>query len=111
VPESSDEAYSRGHTAGEIAEQLRRHETHFAQINGSIADSAKELEGLRLAVQRLADQAEADAKTRVSTAAALKAADEARRLNAEQKWSPFAQAAVAVGALGTIVAIVAWVIR
>jgi hypothetical protein len=74
---------------------LAGHDKHFASINGSLADIANEMHGLTLAVQRLGDQAEAAAKTVVTTAAALKAADDARRSRSESSWSPW-QKAIAV---------------
>lgn len=98
MSESSGDAYDRGHAAGEIAEQLRRHEAHFSRINGSIADSAEALEGLTLAVQRLADQATADASTRVATAKALHDAEVARRHAADRSWSPIAKTLAVIGA-------------
>lgn len=104
--ETPQEAFDRGHTAGEIAEQLRRHDTHFAQINGSIDRTANALEGLRLDVQRLADQAEASAATVIATAAALKDAEDARRNVADQSWSPFARVFATVAALAAVASVV-----
>ncbi len=79
MPDPGKSDYERGHTAGEIAAKLDRHDEHFRQINGSIDRTAEAIEGLRLDVQRLFDQGEADARTRVTTAAALKEAVDTRR--------------------------------
>jgi hypothetical protein len=92
-----DESYERGHAAGEIAARLAGHDRHFAAINGSLADLAREMHGLVLAVQRLGDQADATAKTTISTAAALASADQARRDLTERRWSPFQKLIAVIG--------------
>lgn len=104
--ETPGEAFDRGHTAGEIAAQLRGHDAHFAQINGSIDRTAEALEGLRLDVQRLASEATSAAATVVTTAQALKDADDARRRTAEQSWSPFARLFAVVAALAALAGLV-----
>jgi hypothetical protein len=101
MAETSPGAYDRGVKAGEIAEQLRRHDIHFSEINGSIDRTARALEGLRLDVQRLADQAESDAKTRIATAQALKDAEDVRRNTAETRWTPVQRGIAVLGALLT----------
>ena len=101
-----DDAYDRGHTAGGIAERLASHDRHFKAINGSLADIAKEMHALTLAVQRLGDQAVARDATVVTTAAALRDADEARRAQADRSWSPYARAIAVVGALAALASIV-----
>jgi hypothetical protein len=114
--ESAREAFDRGHTAGEIAEQLRRHEDHLAKINGSTEKTAQALVALgetqqqmALQLQRLADQAASDARTRVATATALKDADEARRNLDDQRWSPFARVFAVVAGLAAATSVAAWV--
>lgn len=104
--ETPQEAFDRGQIAGHIAEQLRRHEDHLAKINGSTEKTALALEALNdtqqqmaLQLQRLADQSAADAKTRVATAAALKEAEDARRVTAEGRWTPLARTLLVLGAL------------
>lgn len=111
--ETTQEAFDRGHTAGEIAEQLRRHENHLAKINGSTEKTAVALVALNdtqqqmaLQLQRLGDQMESSARTVVATAAALKEADEARRNADDRSWSPFARAFAAVAALAAVATIV-----
>jgi len=91
--------YERGHLAGEIAARLAGHDRHFASINGSLVkvaengiEQTKALNALRLAVQRLADQADANQRTVITTAAALKDAEEARRTSSESSWSPWQKA-------------------
>lgn len=100
--ESGQDAYERGHLAGEIAARLAGHDQHFAAINGHLADLVSGQEAVRLAVQRLADQAVSRDATVVTTAAALKDAEDARRSKGEQTWTPWQRifgvvAAVAAG--------------
>lgn len=101
-----DDAYDRGHKAGGIAERLAGHDRHFALINGSLVDIAHEMRDLRLAVQRLGDQAEASARTVIATAAALKDAEEARRDKTEQGWAPWQKVLAVVAGLVAVVGLV-----
>jgi len=114
VTETPQEAYDRGVDAGRIAARLDEFTRHFLVINGSVADTARELHSLGLQVQRLADQAVADAKTRVSTAEAVeKARQEAagaieseRRARVDRSdtaWSPIQKIIAVIGGLATIV--------
>lgn len=107
----SDDAYERGHIAGEIAARLQDHDRHFAAINGSIARFAAAQEQLVLQIQRLADAADADRVTAVKTAAALKEADEARREQADYRWSPLARLAAAAAVIATVTTIVELILR
>lgn len=109
--EDSTLAYERGVTAGEIAARLAGHDRHFASINGSLAQIADEMHALNMGVQRLADQAEAAAKTVVTTASALKDAQEARRDKATQTWSPMAKLATVLGSLSALAAVIAFLTR
>ena len=104
-PESSKDAYDRGAIAGAIETRLAGHDQHFAAINGSLADIAREMHQLTLAVQRLGDQAISRDATVLTTAAALKDAEEARRASAEQSWSPWARIFAAVAAVAAAVGI------
>lgn len=117
VGESNQQAYDRGADAGRIEQRLAGYDEHFRTINGSIADTARELHDLVLAVQRLADQAVADAKTRVSTAEAVeKARQEAagaieaeRRARADRSdtvWSPVQKVIALIGAVATIIVMI-----
>jgi hypothetical protein len=111
MPSDDDDAYNRGHAAGGIAERLDSHDRHFASINGSLAEVARQMHQLVLAVQRLGDQAESNAKTVVTTAAALEKAESARRARAERSWSPIARLATVLGTLAAVAgafAAVAW---
>jgi hypothetical protein len=101
--ETPQEAYDRGHVAGGIAEQLAEHERHLHKINGSIERFAGEVHELTLAVQLLASQAVARDATVVTTAKALKDADEARRATAEHSWSPMAKILAVVAGLAAAV--------
>jgi hypothetical protein len=113
VAETAQDAFDRGRTAGEIAETLRRHDQHLGAINGSTEKTALALESLAQAqhkmamqLQRLADQAESDAKTRVATASALKDAEEARRNVAETKWTPVARMVALVSVTATVAGLI-----
>jgi len=92
--------------SGKIEARLAGHDQHFAAINGSIAHLAEEMHQLTLAVQRLGDQADANARTVITTAAALKAAEDARRALSEQRWSPVQKLFAVVAGLGALVALV-----
>lgn len=105
-----DDAYDRGHIAGEIAARLAGHDKHFAAINGSLADIAREMHANTLAVQRLGDQAVARDATVITTAKALKDADDARRAKAEWSWMPFARLIAVVGGLAAVVVVVTFLL-
>jgi hypothetical protein len=96
--------YDRGHLAGEIAARLAGHDQHFAAINGHLADLVIGLEQVRLAVQRLADQAVSRDATVVTTAAALKDAEDARRAKGDQSWTPIQRLIAVVSALAVLTA-------
>jgi hypothetical protein len=102
--------YDRGHAAGEISERLREHDHHFMRINGSMEKVATRLGDLILQVQRLADAAEADRQTVVTTAAALKDADAARRDSSETRWSPLMRLGIATGVLAALASVLAIVL-
>lgn len=104
MTESDD--YKRGHDAGGIAERLDSHDRHFALINGSLADMVREMHAMTLALQRLADQAVARDATVVTTAAALKDAEEARRDRTEQGWAPWQKALAVIAGLGVVAGLV-----
>ncbi len=95
--------YDRGVAAGEIAARLAGHDQHFAAINGSIADVAREMHALTLAVQRLGDQAVSRDATVLTTAAALKDAEEARRSLGESRWTPYTKGFAVLAALATAI--------
>lgn len=101
MPDSGE--YQRGHEAGGIAERLDSHDRHFATINGSLGDIAREMAKFTLAIQRMSDQAEAREATVLTTAAALKAAEEARRASAEQSWTPVTKIFAVLAAIATVV--------
>ena len=103
MTESHQEAYDRGAEAGRIEARLDQYDKHFQAINGSVADTARELHNLTLAVQRLGDQADASAATVIATASALKAADEARRDKTEQAWSPMQRGLAILAGLAAVI--------
>lgn len=103
--------YDRGRTAGGIDARLAGHDKHFAAINGSLRDMATELAGVKMQLQRLADAADADRRTVVTTAAALKDAEAARRDTTADRWSPWQKAVALVGALAALAGIVLAAVR
>lgn len=113
--------YERGVAAGGIEARLADHDRHFALINGSLVKVAENgiehvraINSLVLQVQRLADQADASARTAVATAKALKDADESRRAVSERAWTPWQRLIAVVGGLvsaSVLVAAVAAVVR
>lgn len=104
------EEYDRGHVAGGIDARLATHDRHFAAINGSVDRMGTELAGVKLALQRLADAADADRRTVVSTAQALKEAEDTRRAAGSDRWSPWQKLAVLIGALSALAGIVALIV-
>jgi hypothetical protein len=110
IEETSQDAYDRGVIAGEIAARLANHDVHFASINGHIKDLVMEIHGMRLNIQRLADQAEASAKTVIATATALRAADEARSTSSTRSWTPWARSFAVLSATATIISIITMII-
>lgn len=101
--------YERGKEAGEIAGQisarLAGHDRHFESINGSIAKVGAELHVITMAVQRLADQAVARDATTVATAKALREADETRRANEGDTWTPWQRMFAVIAACAALVGI------
>jgi len=104
VTEQSE--FDRGHTAGEISARLAGHDQHFAQINGSIARLADEMHQMVLAVQQLSIEATAREATVVTTAAALKTADDARRNADKASWSPLARFLAAIAGAAALASVV-----
>ena len=113
MPETAEREYQRGQKDGEIAGQINArladHDRHFAAINGSVAKVAQELHGLNLAVQRLADSNIARDERVLATASALKDADDTRRAQITDRWSPWEKGIALVvavtavaGAAGTV---------
>jgi hypothetical protein len=104
---TDEDAYSRGHRAGGIAERLDSHDRHFSSINGSLDRVFAELHGVRMELQRQGDRAEASAKTVVATALALKEAEAARR---DRTWTPFAKLFAVLGAAAALAAVIALIL-
>ena len=106
LPTNDDqEAYDRGHLAGKIDARLANHDQHFAVINGSLEKVAVALAAQTLAIQQLADQAKADAVTRVATATALKDAEDVRRDKSDQSWTPVQRIIALVAAAASVLSI------
>ena len=105
---SDDDLYQRGHIDGAISARLDQHDKHFEAINGSIAGLRDEMHTLTLAVQRLGDAMTADRATVLTTAAALKDAEDARRDKSDQSWSPWTKVIAVLGAVATAIGIYAY---
>jgi hypothetical protein len=106
MAESAEDAYERGAAAGRVEQRLDEHTSHLDKINGSMERVADELHGLRMDVQLLSQQAIAREATVVTTAAALKAAEDARRAKSEQSWSPWQKLFAVLGAAAALAAVV-----
>lgn len=102
----AESEYERGVIAGGIESRLAGHDKHFAKINGSLDEVAKQLNALALGVQRLADQAVSRDATVITTAAALKDAEEVRRNSSTQRWEPKARTIAVLTVVLAVVAIV-----
>lgn len=90
---------------GKIDERLASHDKHFERINGSLTDVAENLASLNLGIQRLVDSAQADRATVLTTAKALKDAEEARRDKGDARWSPVQRLAVVLGGMAAVVGV------
>jgi hypothetical protein len=104
--ETPSQAHDRGFESGSIAERLAHHDKHFAAINGSIDRGNQELAKIQLTLQSIMDQAKSDAATRITTAAALKEAEDQRRNNDTARWTPLSRALVLLSIIATIITIV-----
>jgi len=107
--EDSNAAYERGVTAGDIAARLAGHEARLGALNGNLARMADEMAGVKLALQRLADQAEGRDTTVITKA--LDKADTQRWAAAERSWSPIAKLATGIGMLVGILGVIAFFTR
>jgi hypothetical protein len=106
----NEEDYQRGHLAGEIAARLADHDQHFSDINGSIKRFSDEVHQLTMAIQHLGDQAISRDATVLTTALALKDAEEARRASSESSWSPVARISTVLGAAAALAALLSYLI-
>jgi hypothetical protein len=102
--------YDRGVAAGQVLERLSGHDQHFEKINGSLEKVAANLSDLNLGIQRLVDSAAADRATVLTTAKALKDADDARRDKGEQRWSPVQKLIAVTSGLAAAAVVVAEVL-
>jgi len=103
--------YGKGLEAGKVLQRLDGHDAHLERINGSMEKVATELAGVKLALQRLADQAVSRDATVITTAAALKDAEQARRDQAERSWSPVSRLSLVLGVLVSLTALALYVTR
>jgi hypothetical protein len=98
--------YDDGVEAGRILQRLHHHDRHFEEINGSLDRLGDHLAKLVLELQRLADQAVARDATAVALAAALKDAEEVRRHQGEQKWSPVSRTITVILVIATVAGVI-----
>jgi hypothetical protein len=110
MTETTQDAFDRGVAAGEIAARLANHDIHFTSINGHIGDLVGEIHGMRLDIQRLADHAEASAKTVLATAEALRTADDTRSTSSNRSWTPWFRAFAVLSALATVLSILTMIV-
>ena len=103
-------AYDRGVAAGEISARLANHDLHFKAINGSIERLGDEMHLLVLQVQRLGDSAESDRATVLTTAAALKDANLARREAGESRWAPLQRLSLGIGIILALCGLIAFIL-
>lgn len=105
--DDEQQAYDRGKEDGQLARTVAEQGEHLKKINGSMAEVATKLGELVLGVHSLEQQMAADEKTRISTAQALKDAEDARRDADETKWAPWTRVlAVVVAATGVLTFVV-----
>jgi hypothetical protein len=104
------DAYGRGIEAGKIEQRLDGHDKHFERINGSLEKMAVNLAELNMSIQQLVDSGKADRATVLTTAAALKAADDARRDRGEARWTPFQRGIAIIATLAAVAGIIVAII-
>ena len=99
-------AYNRGMKAGQVDSNLDQHEDRLDNLTDAVGRLVDEMSGLKLGVQRLGDQADSDAATRLATAAALKEEREATASalrasteRANQRWTPTMRLTALVSAI------------
>jgi hypothetical protein len=90
---------------GKIDQRLAGHDKHLSQINGSLEKVADNLAKLNLGIQQLIDSAAADRATVVTTAKALKDADDVRRDRGDARWTPVQRLAAILGGMAAAVGV------
>jgi len=105
TPEQQN-AFERGKRVGQVDAALSDHDERLDKINGSMERLADEMSGVKLAVQRLGDDARSAATTVLATAQALKeerdATAEALKAATERsdrRWTPAMRLAAFMGSL------------
>ena len=98
-PGGNSDEYERGRAQGETDTILAHHGARLDAMNGFMEKAADRLDALVLLQQRMADSMDADRATVKTTAAALEAAERARRENGDQRWSPLTRLGVVVGSI------------
>lgn len=82
-----------------IAERGKNTDRRVDGHAGEIVVIKREITGLQSLTQTLKEGADADKKTAVALALALKEADETRRTKSEQTWTPFQRGILLVSGL------------
>jgi chromosome segregation ATPase len=90
---------------GRVDERLAGHDSHFKMINGSLKEIAANLASLNLSMQRMEDSAKSDRATVVTTAKALREAEDARRDKGEARWTPVQRLTMLLGSMGAVVGV------
>jgi hypothetical protein len=102
--------YERGVAHGQVIGRLDSHDLHLSKINGSMADVAIELKHLNSQMQHLADTADSDRATVITTASALEKAENARRDKSTSRWSPVERLIGIAFALAALISILVYII-
>jgi len=105
-------ALERGRRVGQVDAALSEHDERLDKINGSMERLANEMGEVKLAVQRLGDDARSAATTVLATAKALKEerdataeALRARTERADQRWTPAMRFGALAGSAATVLGV------
>jgi hypothetical protein len=99
VAEGNGSEFERGRAKGETDTILADHTGQLAKIDLFMGKVVERLDSLVMLQQRMADSMDADRATVKTTAAALEAAERARREKGDQRWSPLTRLGVGVGSV------------
>jgi phosphoserine phosphatase len=110
---AEQDAYDRGKVDGELVETVKGHGHHLARVNGSMEVVARTMAELVAGQHRIDQRMEADERTRIATADALREAVDARRqaerdaeVVREHRWTPWARTFATVGGIAGALAAV-----
>ena len=105
LTEPDNDAFCRGLAAGRVESRLDAHARQLEAINVSVKRTGEALTELTRQVQRLGDQAVARHATVLTTAEALKQAEDARRDRADRAWAPVPRLQVWVTVVTSLVGV------